>query len=184
MKPKVRAFIASLLTCIFLIPFLAGPCQAIEQTEYSLQIKITVSCIIPVQSFPFSPVVVTVEVRNIGNETFNGTLTIDLKTNYHSYNQMEHSILNLTKDAVQSFSSSFSTDDPDRYYATIGIEPNQTSSNIKLYQESELVDEGFRVSAKDSIYLYPLGLFLALLGIVVTAIVGIVGIIYARKRKK
>jgi hypothetical protein len=90
----------------------------------------------------------------------------------------------LTKDAVQSFSSSFSTDDPDRYYAAIGIEPNQTSSRIKLYQGSKLVNEGFPVSARDSIYLYPLGLFLAFLGIVVTAIAGIVGIIYARKRRK
>jgi hypothetical protein len=142
------------------------------------------SCFIPVQSFPFCPVVVTVEVRNIGNGTFNGTLTADLKTNYHSYKQVEYSVLNMTKDSVQSFSSSFSTDDPDRYYATIDIEPNNTSSNVRLYQESKLVDEGFRVSTEDSIYLYPLGLFLAFLGIAVTAVVGIAGIIYAKKRKK
>lgn len=157
-------------------------CQAIEEKEYSLQIKITSSCSIPYQSV--FPIVVTVELSNMGNETFNGTLTIEGETKDGHYGQSKYSISNLTKGVIQVYIYSVSTDYAGRYWFTINIEEEHLS-RIKLYQDSTLIDEAMRVRATSSIFLHSFTEFIAIVGIIVGAIVSliVVAITYVSRRK-
>lgn len=170
---------------LFLMLLSINPCQALE--EYSLEIKVTVS------TYPFlafqsvSPIFVTVEISNIGNNTFNGTLWIEGKTEDGAYSPLEFPISNLTKDIAKTYSSSFRTDDVGTYWFTIKIEPNQTLSSIKLYEGSILKDEGFRVSLTKSTFIHSFSEFIAILAIVIGAIVAVIIAIYQKKsgrRKK
>jgi len=177
---RTKSTVVSFIICFFLLPMLINSCQAIEEKEYSLQIKITTSYFPPFQSV--CSAVVSVELTNIGNETFNGTLIIEGKTDKHSYAPVEYPISNLNKNAVEHYSKSFRTDDEGTYWFTVKIQEEHFST-IKLYRGSILVDEGQQVEAGDSIFLYSFTHFLMILGIVATVIVGIAAI-YRRKRKK
>lgn len=172
---KVVLFIA---ICLFLLSNLISSSQAIGEIEYSLQIKVTTSSLIPYQSV--SPIVVNVELTNMGNETFNGTLTIKGRTKDSSYTSREYPISNLTKDVVLAYMYSVSTDYEGRYWFTIEIEEEHLS-RIILYQDSRLIDEGNRVKAEDSIFIRSFSQFIAIVGIVV-AIVSIAVTIYLKKR--
>jgi len=169
------------LVCILMIS-MVNQCQALDQTEYSLRIKVSVSCPIPFQTV--SSANVNVELTNIGNATFNGTLTISGKTEDGSYSPKEYPILNLTKNSTTVFFSSYRTDDVGTYWFTVQIEPNQSLSNIKLYQDSILKSEGYRVSVTESIFLHSFTEFIAIIAIVVSAIVAIVVGVYAVKKRK
>lgn len=164
---------------LFLISISIKSCQAIDGKEYSLQIKITTSCAIPYQSV--SPIAVSVELSNMGNETFNGTLSIEGETTEGHYGAREYPISNLTKNVVNTFIYSVSTDYAGRYWFTVKIEEEHLST-IKLYQDSTLIEEGIRVQATSSIFLHSFTEFIAIVGIVVAAIVSIAGIVYSRKR--
>lgn len=171
-----------MLSLLFMLMSI-NSCQALE--EYSLQIKVAVhpkGILAPFLAFQsVSPVVVSVELSNMGNNTFNGTLTIKGKTEDGSYTPMEYPISNLTKDVVHSYSASFRTDDAGTYWFTIEIESNKTLSNIKLYEDSILKDEGYQVEVKDSIFYHSFSEFIAIVGIIVGAIVTLVAV-YLRRR--
>jgi len=176
------------ILCVILVFLLSisvavSPSQALEQTEYSLQIKITVSCLIPYQTV--FPINVDVELSNIGNATFNGTLKISGKTEDGGYfAPTEYPISNLTKNAVNHFSASFRADDVGTYWFTVEIEANQSLSTIKLYQNSILKDEGFRVKTTESIFIHSFTEFIMIIGIVITIVLAVIGFIVQRKRKK
>jgi hypothetical protein len=158
-------------------------CQALEQTEYSLKIKISVSSPIPFQTV--SPINVNVELTNIGNMTLNGTLTISGRTEDGSYLPIAYPISNLTKNLTTSFFSAFRTDDIGTYWFTVKIEQNQTFSNIKLYQDSILKAEGYRVETTESIFIHSFTEFIMIIaGIIVPIVLAILGLIVSRKRKK
>ena len=178
LRMQTKSIFLFFIICLFLIPMLFNPCQAIEE-EYSLKIKITTSCAIPYQSV--SSIVVSVKLTNMGNETFNGTLTIKGKTKDSSYASREYLISNLTKDAVQAYTYSVATDYAGRYWFTIKIEEEHLST-IELYEDSELTDKGIRVEAEDSIFLRSFTEFIAILGAVVGAIVSIAVAVYMKKK--
>lgn len=165
--------------CLFLFSNLVSSSQAIGEIEYSLQIKVTTSCRIPYQSV--SQIYVDVELTNLGNETFNGTLTIKGRTKDSSYTSREYPISNLTKDVVLAYMYSVSTDYAGRYWFTIEIEEEHLS-RIILYQDSRTIDEGNRVKTTSSIFLRSFSEFIAIVGIVVGAIVSSAVAIYLKKR--
>lgn len=166
--------------CLFLILMFMSSCQAIEEKEYSLQIKVTTSCFPPFQSV--APVVVSVELRNMGNETFNGTLTISGRTDRgHSYSPIEYPITNLTSNKVLCFEQAFASYDDGIYWFTVEIEPDEVAT-IKLYQGSILKNEGFRVQTKGSILLHSFREFIMIVGIVIGAIVAIAVAVYKKKK--
>jgi hypothetical protein len=178
----IRTILKVYLMLLFL-GFLPKPCYSYEEISYSLQLTLNVSCAIPFQTV--SPAVVSFELRNIGNETFNGILTLEGKTDkQHSWNPVEFNISNLTKNAVYRNSTPFSTPDEGLYWFTVKIEPNQTLSTIKLYADSQLEDEGFRVSKTSSIFIHSFTNFIAIVGIVVVATVTIAVAIYSKKKKE
>jgi hypothetical protein len=177
----LRILFSITLLCILLASVINHG-QAVEQTEYLLEIRIDVSCPIPFQSV--NPVSVNVELTNIGNATFNGTLTINGKTEDGSYSPIEYPILNLTKNSTTSLSNAYRTDDAGTYWFTIEIEPNQSYSNIKLYQDSILQDEGYRVEMTKSVFLHSFTEFIAIIAIAVSAIVAIVVGVYTVKKRK
>ena len=166
--------------CLLLICTSINSCTALEEKEYSLEIKMTTSCFPPFQSV--APVVVSVELRNMGNVTFNGTLTISGRTDRgHSYSPIEYPITNLTSNKVLCFEQPFASYDDGIYWFTAEIEPDEVAT-IKLYQDSVLKDEGFQVQAKGSILLYSFSVFIAIVGIIVGAIVTIAVAIYKKKK--
>lgn len=175
---RTKNIVLFFIISLFLMPMLINSSQAIEE-EYSLQTKITISCFPPYQSV--SPIVVNVELTNMGNETFNGTLTIQGRTKDSSYTSHEYPISNLTKDVVLAYAYRVSTDYAGRYWFTIKIEEEHLST-IKLYRDSTLIDEGFRVETTPSIFLRSFTEFIAILGIVVSAIVAIAVAIYMKKK--
>jgi hypothetical protein len=175
----------------FLLMFLAfglsiKPSFAYEQTTYSLQVTLNASC-----GFPFLPfqtvssAVVSFELKNIGNETFDGVLTLEAKTDKgHPWNALKYTVSNLTKNAVYTNSTSYASVDAGLYYFTLKVEPNNTLSDIKLYQDSNLLSEGFRVSTNTSIFFHSFSEFIAIVAIVVGAIVAIAVGVYTAKKKK
>lgn len=179
---RIKSIILFSVICLFLPPMLINSCQATDEEEHSLQIKIATSCFPPFQSI--CTAVVKVELTNIGNETFNGTLTIEGKTDKHSYEPRKYNVSNLTKDAVQGFAYSARTDDERTYWFTVTIE-EEHDSIIKLYEDSTLIDEGWLVEAENSIFLYSFTQFLLIItGIVVPIGLAIVAYVYSRKKKK
>lgn len=179
---RIKSVILFFEMCLFLAPMLINSCQAIDGKEYSLQIKITTSCPIPFQSV--SGIVVKVELTNMGNETFNGTLTVECQTKEGYWEPLGYPISNLTKGAIYGFSRSVSTDYAGRYWFTVTIEEEHLST-IKLYEDSRLIDEGWHVEAKDSIFLRSFTEFIMIVtGIVVPIGLAIVAYVYSRKKKK
>jgi hypothetical protein len=169
--------------CVMLLffSFLPEPRYAYGEITYSLQLSLNASCAIPFQTV--SPAVVSFELKNIGNETFNGILTLEGKTDeQHSWNPMEFTISNLTKNTIYRNSASFSTPDEGLYWFTVYIEPNQTLSTIKLYLDSQLQDEGFRVSETTSIFVYSFTNFIGIVAIAIGAIVTISVAIYSKRK--
>ena len=177
---RTRSIILLFIASLFLTPMLINSGQATDEEDYSLQIKITTSCLLRFQSI--SPIDVKVELTNIGNKTFNGTLSIEGETREGLYwPPLEYPISNLTKDAVQGYTRSFGSYDAGIYWFTIKI-VEERSSTIKLYRDSKLVDEGWQVEAKTSISLRSFGEFIAILAIVVGAIVAIAVAVYKKKK--
>jgi hypothetical protein len=159
---------------------------AYEQKTYSLQITLDASCRIPFFNYQsVAPIDVSFQLKNIGNETFNGTLTLEAKTDKgHSWNAIEYDIENLASNEVYSNSTSYASVDDGLYYFTVDIEPNDTFSNIKLYQGSSMITEGFRVHTNTSILLHSFTEFIAIVAIVVTIILAIIGFAIERNRRK
>jgi hypothetical protein len=178
----IRNALAICMMFLFFV-FLLKPCYSYEEITYSLQLSLNVSCAIPFQTV--SPAVVSFELKNIGNETFNGILILEGKTDkQHSWDPIEFNISNLTKNAVYRNSTSFSTPDEGLYWFTVKIEPNQTLSTIKLYVDSQLEEEGFRVGKTSSIFIHSFTNFIAIVGIIIGAIVTIGVAIYSKRKKK
>jgi hypothetical protein len=143
------------------------PSHAQFEQPYQLRLSISISpFLLPVQHLPIT---VSFEIKNIGNKTFNGKATLDVKTEKHFYTTNTFMIVNLTKDAVYKNSSSYTTDDEGRYWATVTMESND-STRIYLYVGSTLIDKATRLEYTDSIYLYGIAL-------IIPAIVGLVTII-------
>ena len=103
-----------LIVCFFISSMLISPCQALNEKKYSFKISITTSCQIPFQTV--SPIVISFELVNIGDESFNGTLTIEGKTDKHSFPLVKYDILNLSKNSVYRNSASFHTIDEGVYF--------------------------------------------------------------------
>ena len=171
----MKTAIAISLLCILFIVVI-GKCHGQERTEYSLKIKVDISSLIPYQTV--SPINVNVELSNIGNTTFEGTLWIIRTTEDNLYSVADFPISNLTKSSTKSYSATFRTDKIGTHSFDIRIEPNQTLSNpyIKLYQDSILKNEGYRVSVTDSIFIHSFTEFLTIVGIVVTIVLFVLGI--------
>ena len=178
MRTKSTTFF--LLMCFFLIPMLSNSCQAIEEKEYPLQIEITISCPLPFQSV--SPIDVNVKLTNIGNETFNGNITIEGKTKDSYYASREYPVLNFTKNETRTYTYSVRTDYEGTYWFTFEIEEEENRWVVKLYEDSKLVDGGVRVKKTSSFFIHSFAGFIAILGIIVGAIVSIVIAIYMKKR--
>jgi len=162
------------------------PSFAYEQTTYSLQVTLNASYGFPYLAFQtVSPAVVSFELKNMGNETFDGVLTLEAKTDKgHTWNALKYTVSNLTQNAVYTNSTSYSTVDEGLYYFTLNIEPNNTLSDIKLYQDSNFLSEGFRVSTSTSIFLHSFSEFIAIVAIVVAAVVAVAVGVYTVKKKK
>jgi hypothetical protein len=174
---RTKNIILFFTICLFLTPILIDPCHSID--EYSLEIKITISCFPPFQSV--SSIHAKIELTNMGNKTFNGTLTIEGKTEDGQYPPIDYPISNLTKEAVQVYENSYRTDDVGTYWFTVKIEGDNFST-VKLYRDSTLVDEGFQVEATSSIFLHSFAEFLTIIGIIVAAIVSIAVAVYIKKK--
>jgi stress-induced morphogen len=119
----------------------------------------------------------------LGNETFSGTLTLSANTDKHSYDAITFNVTNLATNETYSNSSSYSTPDEGNYFFTLEIVSNDFS-NIKLYQGSNMIIEGIRVHINTSISLHSFTEFIAIVAIVVTIILAIVGFAIERKRRK
>jgi hypothetical protein len=183
LKKVVCIFVISLL---LLITLSAIPCQgAIE--EYSLEIEVTLSAYPLLAYQSVTPIDVNVELTNIGNNSFSGTLTIEGKTEENRrYGPRSYPISNLTNEKPHGYAMlGVRTDDIGTYWFTVTIESNQTVSfgNIKLYKGSVLIDENYnQVSITKSIFLRSFAEFLTILGIVIGAIVSISIAIYAKRK--
>lgn len=175
----MRIIILTLEILLFLSVFIF-PCQSIER-EYSLQIstRISYGYRLRVQTFPLT---VSFELENVGDETFNGVLVLEAKTDKHSFSPVEFHISNLTSGSIYKDSTPFRTDDEGTYWFTFKIESDDLSK-IKLYQDSELVDQGIRVKTTTSTYLYPFSSFLTAVIVVLTAIGIIVGVAYKKGKE-
>jgi len=130
-------------------------CSSYNNEYYELQIMVNVQGI-PLQYFPF-PQIVNFEIKNLGEKPFNGVLTLHvaLEKASFSYSDAEFRISNLQKDAVYKNSSSYGTYSEGFIWFTFNIESNDLS-NIRLYSDSSLKDQGFRVSFETSVYLFQL----------------------------
>jgi hypothetical protein len=159
---------------------------AYEQKTYSLQITLDASCRIPFCNYQsVSPIDVSFQLENTGNETFNGTLTLEASTDKkHSWNAMYYNIENLAPNDVYSNSTSYSSIDDGLYYFTATIVPNATLSNIKLYEGSNMIAEGDRVHTGTTISIHSFTEFIAIVAIVVTIILAIIGFAIQRNRRK
>jgi len=131
---------------------LINSCQAIEEKEYPLQIEITISCPLPFQSV--SPIDVNVKLTNIGNETFNGTITIEGKTKDSHYASREYPVLNFTKNETRTYTYSVRTDYAGTYWFDFEIEEEEHRWVIKLYEDSRLADGGVRVKKISSFFIH------------------------------
>lgn len=149
-----------------------------------LQAKVEASSQIAIQSFPFSTVVVSVELRNIGNVTFDGTLIIKGKTDYRSFAPAECAISNLGQNTVRDCSFYVAADDAGRYVFTVEVRTNQSLSVIELYEDSRFIDQGSSVTLTTSIYIYPLSDILTIIGIVLASMLAILAIFYRGRRAK
>ena len=164
----------------------ARPGFVYGRIDYSLQVTLIASC-----GFPFLPyqtvssVIVYFELKNLGNETFDGIITLEARTDGgHSWKAIEYNVSNLTENEAYANSSSYPTVDEGLYYFTLNIEPSNALSNIKLYQDSNLLSEGFRVSTSASFFFHSFSEFIAIVAIVVGAIVAISVGVYTTKKKK
>lgn len=187
-KKMVKGIIISLLVFL-LFGFSIKSGLAFEQKTYSLQIALDASCI-PISFLNYQsiePVVVSFQLKNLGNETFNGAVTLRASTDKHSYDAITFNVTNLATNETNSNSTSYSTTDEGNYYFTLEIESNDFS-NIKLYQDSNLLNQNPVVSTRASVFLHSFTEFIEIMAIVVTimlAIVGaIVGLAIHRKRKR
>jgi hypothetical protein len=184
-KKIVKGIIISLLVFL-LVGLYINSGLAYEQKAYSLQITLDASCGIPFLNYQsVASVDVSFQLKNLGNETFNGTVILEAKTDKgHSWNNMIYNIENLTQNETYSNSTSYSSVDDGLYYFTVNIESNDTLSNIKLYQGSNMIADGSRVNMSTSILYHSFTEFIAIAAIVVTIVLAIVGIAIERKRKK
>jgi hypothetical protein len=181
MNRKSR-ILCSVSVFLLSISIAMNPCQALEQTEYSLRMNVSVSSPIPFQTV--SPINVKVELTNVGYETFNGTLTITGRTEDESYSPIEYPISNLNINSTMNFFSAFRTNDVGTYWITVRVESNQSLSNIKLYQDSIFKSEGHRVGVTESIFIHSFTEFIMIIGVSVATILAVVGILVQRKRKR
>ena len=180
-KKVTKGIIISLLVFL-LFGFGMKSGLAVEQKTYSLQIALDASCS-PISFLNFQsiePVDVSFQLKNLGNETFNGTITLRASTDKHSYDAIKFNVTNLATNETYSNSVSYSTIDEGNYYFTLEIESNDFS-NIKLYQDSNLLNQNLIVR---TVFLHSFGEFIAIIAIVVTIILAIVGLAVQRKRKK
>jgi len=180
------AIVLGIIAIVLAFGIIAKPSYAYEQTTYSLQVTLNASSGLPLLAFQtVSSAVASFELKNIGNETFDGVLTLEAKTDKgHSWNALNWAVSNLTKNAVYTNSTSYASVDEGLYYFTLKVEPNNTLSRIKLYQDSNLLSEGFRVSTNASISFHSFSDFIAIAAIVVTATVAIAVAVYTVKKKK
>ena len=168
------------IICLFTLISFVNISNAITQDEYEIEINVKCSCPIPFQSI--SPVICDVELINMGNEPFNGTLTIECrKTKDDYFAHKDFPVSNLVKANVQHFTVRFSTDYAGRYFITVKLE-EETLDKIYLYEGLELIAEGNRVQTKDSVFLHSFSEFIAIMAIVVGAIVVVAVAVYRKKR--
>jgi len=157
------------------------PCKG-EKIDCSIQIEVSVSSFPPFQSV--APIVVSVELRNKGNVTFNGTLTIYGRTDKdHSYSPIDYSISNLTKNEVLHFSRSFAAYDEGIYWFRVELEPNEIEVLMQVYEDSTLIDQTRKATVVRSIVIHSFTEFLMIVGIAITIISVIVGFVVNRQRK-
>jgi len=149
-------------------------CSSYNNEYYELQITVNVQEILPLQYSPFPPTV-NFELKNLGDKPFNGVLSlhVDLEKASFSYSDAEFRISNLQKNDVYKNSSSYGTYSEGFIWFTFNIESNDLS-NIRLYHDSKLEAEGFRVSFQTSVYLLPAMVWIGIMaGIVVPIIIAI-----------
>ena len=178
MRKKELLFIFLFVVILFTNRF-THVSHAQNGEEHQLRISITIksNLLFPIQTIPIR---VSFNLENIGNTTFNGKVTLEIRTEKSTYNPITFPITNLTKNEVYKNSSSFATDDAGRYWATLKIEADDFT-RIALYSDSELVDNAFEVQTKKSIYLYELYLVIIGLGVVGTFVSVLVALIYRRR---
>lgn len=176
---RLKIAFSILIICGVVMLFFVNPSQAVTQEEYEIEIKFTTSCLLPFQSvFPIS---CDVELTNMGNEPFNGTLRIECETKEGYFAHKDFPVSNLAKADVQHFTARFSTDHAGRYWITVKLEEDSLDK-IYLYEDSRLVDEANRVKTQDSIFFRSFSEFIAIMAIVVGAIVSIVVAVYMKKK--
>ena len=175
------------MMAFFLVFLLFGLCVksglGSEQKTYSLQITLDTSCFPLLNYQSVSPVSASFELKNLGNETFNGTVTLDARTDKHSYSQLQFNVTNLTANATYANSASYSTTDEGNYYFTLDISSSDYS-NIKLYQNSNLLSEGSSVHTSATAFLHSYTDFIATVAIIVGAIVTVTVAIYTVKKTR
>jgi hypothetical protein len=182
-KVIIRSIIAFLL--ILLASGLSPkPSFGYGETTYSLQVTLNASPSISFLNYQsIVPIDVSFQLKNIGNRTFNGTVTLEASTNKHTYDTLQFSVTNLMVNETYKNSTSYSTTDEGNYYFTLRIVSNDYST-INLYQDSSLRNEGVRVSTSTSAFFHSFTEFIAIMAIAVGAIVAIAVGVYQVKKKK
>ena len=170
----------SLLLSILAFNSLILSSQAYEKQEHQLRVSTSIrsNLLFPIQTFPIT---VSFKIENIGNSTFDGKVTLELKTKEGYYSPKEFQVTDLGKDEVYKNSCSYATDHEGRYWATLEIEASDLS-RIALYSRSILEQNASRVKYTDSIYLYSLGISVAIFVALVTVVS--VMIAYLKYRKE
>jgi len=176
-KGNAKLTLFFLLQLLFISNISVFCYEAYDEEEYDLQITVRIS---PIR-IQYVPLTVNFELKNIGNKTFDGRVTLITTTEEGSYSPQKFLVANLTKNEIYENRTRYATDDAGRYWFTFEIEASDLS-RIKLFTNSKLEDQGIsRVEFKESVYMFPFSLVIA---IIAGIVIPLLGLLLYYKRKK